>query len=262
MTRTNSLRTAIDRDEPALGAAAATYAPTVVETFGAIGLDFVWVDFEHAGPSPYDSPALENLTRAAEVAGTELLVRLPAPDPHLVRKVLDAGVTTILLPRIETAEEVRRVADAAHYTYEGAPGDRGIGIGRASGWGADLGEYVEEADDAVVIGAMIENRRAVENLEEILSVPGLDFAFVGPADLSVSLGRPMEKSHPDVQAAVDRIEETVGESPVALAGIRNDPAEAAAAIESGYRLLRIGGDLSAARTVLSSRVEAIRSESR
>ncbi len=260
MDRSNDLRTTLERGDAVLGASAGTFSSTVVETFGAVGLDFVWADFEHGGPSPYDSTVLENLTRAADVSGTELLVRLPAADPHLVRKVLDAGVRTILLPRIETAEEVRRVADAMQFTYDSAPGERGIGIGRASAWGAEIGEYVDEEDESVLLGVMVENETAVDNVDEILSVPEVGFAFVGPADLSVSLGRPMEKSHPDVRAAVEHVEDTVTDSPVALGGIRNDPADAVAAIESGYQVVRIGGDLSAVRTVLSNRLEEIRDE--
>jgi 2-dehydro-3-deoxyglucarate aldolase len=260
MDRTNSLRTTLERGGAVLGASVGTFSPTVIETFGGIGLDFAWVDFEHGGPSPYDSTVLENLTRAADVSGTELLVRLPAPDPHLVRKVLDAGVRTILLPRIETAAEVRRVADAMQFTYDGGPGERGIGIGRSSAWGAEIGEYVDEEDESVLLGVMIENETAVDNVDEILAVPEVGFAFVGPADLSVSLGRPMETSHPDVRAAVGRIEDAAADSPVALGGIRNDPADAVAAIESGYQVVRIGGDLSSARAVLSSRLDDIRGE--
>jgi 2-dehydro-3-deoxyglucarate aldolase len=80
----------------------------LVEVFGDLGLDFVWLDFEHTGPSAYDSKVFENLTRAAEGAGTELLVRTPSGDPEIIRKILDTGVRNLLIPRIETAEEVKR----------------------------------------------------------------------------------------------------------------------------------------------------------
>lgn len=258
MHKKNDLRAMVEQNEPIFGGAAATFSPSVVETLGAIGMDFVWVDFEHGGPSPYDSTVLENLTRAAEAADSELLVRIPAPDPHLIRKVLDAGVKTILISRIETATEVRRAAEAAHFVYEGEPGERGIGIGRTTTWGDHLdSDYVGREDDSILLGAMIENQTAVENIDRILSVSGLGFVFIGPADLSVSLGYPMERSQQEVQDAVERVREAVVDSSVALGGIRNDPSDARDAIESGYQVLRIGGDLSSIRETLLDRLREI-----
>ncbi len=240
------------------GAAAATCSPAVIETLGDVGMDFVWVDLEHGGPSPNDTEALEGLARAAAVADTELLVRLPSPDPHVIRKVLDTGVRTILISRVDTASEARRAVDAARFVHEGEPGQRGIGVGRASGWGARLdGDFVAAEDESVLVGAMIETRSAVENASEILSVPGLGFVFLGPADLSVSLGRPMETAAEEVRDAIERVERAAEGSPVALGGIRNDPADVEAAIDDGYRILRVGGDVGAIRATLSARLAAI-----
>lgn len=257
MQRSNSLRRSVETDDPVFGASVATFSAAAVETFGAAGLDFVWLDFEHSGPSPYDSTVLEDLTRAAEVADIELFVRLPSGDPSLIRKVLDAGVRTILIPRIETAEEVREAVEAARFAVDDSPGDRGIGVGRSSTWGADFDDHAAREDAETFIGVMIENETAVDNIEEILDVPELGFAFIGPADLSVSVGQPMEKDHPDVEALVDRAESAVRDSSVALAGIRNDPDAITTAIDGGYRILRIGGDLSAARSTLTDRVDAL-----
>ena len=146
MRTKNAFRRAIENDETIFGAACATFSPTVIETLGNTGLDFVWLDFEHGGPSPYDSTVFEELTRAAEAGDIELLVRLPAPDPPLVRKVLDAGVRTILLPRIETADELRRAVAAAHFSYDGDVGDRGVGVGRTARWEGYVDSHVEGED--------------------------------------------------------------------------------------------------------------------
>ena len=104
---------------------------------------------------------------------------------------------------------------------------------------------------------MVENETAVENIDEILAVSELGFAFLGPADLSVSVGRPMEKDHPEVEALVERAETAIAESDVALAGIHNDSDAIHEAIDAGYRIIRMGGDLSGARTVLSERLDAL-----
>ncbi len=259
MRTENGLKRALDADEAVLGASTATFSPTVIETFGALGLDWVWLDFEHAGPSPYDSTVFEELTRAAEVADIELLVRLPEPHPPLVRKVLDAGVRTILFPRIETAEQLRPAVEAAYFSYDGDVGDRGVGVGRSGEWAGYVDSYIANEDDEILVGAMIENRRAVENIEEILSIPELGFAFLGKADLTMSFseGDPTAKNHDRVQAAIDRTLEACQEANTPIGRIENEPAKAAAAIEDGYQIVRIGSDTGAVRAVLSNRLNEL-----
>ncbi|WP_423751582.1 HpcH/HpaI aldolase family protein [Salinirarus marinus] len=258
MDRTNHLRRTLEAGESAYGAQAATFSPAVVEVYGSLGLDWVWVDLEHAGPSPWDGQWLSDLTRAADVADIELLVRLPGGDPKLIRKALDAGVRTLLIPRVESAAEVREAVAATRFRYDGGPGDRGVARGRVTEWGRDTDGYVEEEDANVTLGVMIENAAAVESLDDILAVPDLGFVFVGPADLSVSLGRPLEKGHPDVRGHVDRIERAALDAGVPLAGIASSAEAVRDAEDRGYQLLRIGGDISSAQSVLGERLDAVR----
>ena len=260
MRTENEFRRAIENGETVFGASAATFSPTVIETLGTVGLDFVWLDFEHGGPSPYDSTVFEELTRAAEAADIELLVRLPEPEPALVRKVLDAGVRTILLPRIETAEELQRAVEAAYFAYDGDVGDRGVGVGRSGNWEGYVDSFVGGEDGQVLVGTMIENERAVRNIEEILAVPRLGFAFVGPADMAMSMsgGDPLEKSPEQVSAAIDRTLQACLDAGVPIGRIRNGVAEAQAAVDAGYQIVRIGGDLSAIRSTLGDRLEELR----
>jgi 2-dehydro-3-deoxyglucarate aldolase len=258
MDHGNALRGALESGEAVLGARATTLAPPVVDVYGDLGLDFVWIDLEHSGPSPADSVALGHLVRAADAADTELLVRLPSGEPELVRKALDAGVRTLLIPRVETAAEVRRAVRAAHFSYDGAPGGRGVAAERTSDWGASMDGYTEREDDAVLVGAMVETATAVENIEDLLSVPELGFAFAGPADLSVSLGHPLEPDHPDVADALATLREACLDAGVPLGRIANDPAEATRAVEEGYQLLRIGDELGTARRVLGERLDELR----
>jgi 2-dehydro-3-deoxyglucarate aldolase len=260
MRTQNGLRRAIENGETVFGASAATFSPTVVETLGTIGLDFVWLDFEHSGPSPYDSTVFEELTRAAEVADIELMVRLPKPEPPLVRKVIDAGVRTILLPRIETAAELQRAVKAAYFAYDGDVGDRGVGVGRSGNWEGYVDSFVGGEDNQVLVGSMIENEQAVQNIEDILAVPQLGFAFVGPADMAMSMsgGDPLEKSPEQVTAAIDRTLEACLDAGVPVGRIRNSAAEAQAAVDAGYQIVRIGGDLSAVRSTLGGRIAELR----
>ena len=258
MSHANRVRERLREGTPVFGARAETFAPALVEVYGHLGFDFVWLDFEHGGPSPHDAVALENLVRAAECADVELLARLPSGDPPLVHKVLDAGVRTLLIPRVETAAEVRRAVRAAHFAYDGDPGDRGFGAGRPSDRGGSLDGFVERADRSVLVGAMIEHERAVENVEAILDVPELGFAFVGANDLSISMGHPRDTDHPEVKAAVEEIEEACAAADVPLGAPRHDAAAAEAALDDGYRILRVGDEIGSVRAALGDRLGRLR----
>jgi 2-dehydro-3-deoxyglucarate aldolase len=260
MRTENGLRRALEAGETVFGASCESFSPTAIETFGAVGLDYVWLDFEHGGPSPYDSTALEELTRAAEAGDIELLCRLPKPEPALVRKVLDAGVRTILLPRIETAAELERAVKAAYFAYDGDVGDRGVGVGRSGNWAGYVDSYVGGEDSEILVGTMIENERAVENIESILDVPHLGFAFVGPADLAMSLsaGDPLAKNTEAVESAIDRTREACLDAGVPIGRIRNDVEQAQSAVDAGYQIVRIGGDMASVRETVGARLSALR----
>ncbi|MFB6173426.1 MAG: HpcH/HpaI aldolase/citrate lyase family protein [Halobacteriales archaeon] len=253
----NPLREAIETGEAVLGARATTHAPTLIEVYGDLGLDFVWLDFEHGGPSPYDSGAFEAIARAGDAAGIEPLVRLPSGDPPLVRKALDAGMRTLLIPRVDGPGDVRPAVEASRFAYDGGPGERGYGAGRPARYGAELDAHVERADDEVLVGAMIESRAAVERIDEVLSVPDLGFAFVGPGDLSVSYGRPGERDHPDVRGAIETAREACLDAGVPIGFAAHSDDGAARALEAGYRLVRIGGEVGAVRDVLGDRLDAL-----
>ena len=251
MERTNGITEAIERKTVAVGAEAKTHSLAAIELYDELNLDFVWLDLEHAGPSPLDSKSLEEFARAA--ASIEPLVRIPKGEPYIIRKVLDTGLRTLLIPRIEEASEVRRAVRAAYFDHDGSIGDRGVGSARGGGWGEDMEDHIQREDRSVLIGAMIENRSAVENIEDILSVPGLGFVFMGPADLSVSLGRPLETTAPPVQEAIETVETAAQSAGVPIGRITNEPAAIETAVETGYDILRIGSELGAASAVLTER---------
>lgn len=258
MEHTNGIREGLEAGDVVLGGGCTTFSPEMIEVYGDVGLDFVWLDFEHSGPSPYDANVFENLTRAAEVAGTELLVRLPSGDPPLVRKVLDAGVRTVLIPRIETADEVRTAVEASRFRYDGSTGDRGVGFSRTQTWGASRPGQVEREDKSIAVGAMIETRAAIDNLDSILAVPSLDFVFVGPADLSISLGESWLDDAPRVGEQINDAVERANDAGVPVGGIHTSADGAQAAIERGYQLLYVGDDVGSTRSVLGERLDALR----
>lgn len=255
MEPTNGLRDALERGERVFGARANSFSPALIEVYGDVGLDFVWLDLEHAGPSPADAATLEHLVRAAEVAGVDLLVRVPSSDAPTVGKVLDTGVRNVIVPRVETAAEVRQAVRAGHFSYDDGVGERGLAHARASGWGASVDTAGE--DETVCVGAMLETRAAVENVEEILAVPGLGFTYFGPGDLARTFGRPGESDHPEVQDALDAAREACLDAgvPAGISATSLDGAERAVA--EGHRLVRIGDELSAVRQLLGDRLDAL-----
>jgi 2-dehydro-3-deoxyglucarate aldolase len=258
MRRENAFKSAVTNGDVVFGAEAQTNSPALVEVYGSLGVDFVWVDFEHGGGSPTDSDALGELTRAAEVSGTDLLVRLPSGDPSLVRKALDAGVRNLLIPRVESASEVERAVRASRFKYDGGVGKRGVSSARSSVYGDRSDDYIDAEDDSVVVGVMIETAEAVDALDEILAVPELGFVFVGHGDLSVSLGHPLETDHPEVRSTMDAIEARCRDADVPLGGAARSTDAIEAKIDAGYRVLRVvKGEISAVREVTRTRLDEL-----
>lgn len=258
MTRQNEMRQALESGETVFGAAATTLSPTMIDVYGALGLDFVWLDHEHVGAPSTDAPNFEWVARGAASAGIEPLVRIESGDGHLVRKVLDAGIRSVVIPRVETADEVRAAVEASRFEYDGSPGERGVGTALTSDWGARPDDYTEREDETVLLGVMLENERALNNAEDILSVPDVGFGWVGPADLSVSLGHPLEFDHPDVRNAVESFV-TAGRNADVPIGIGAGYAGGIEdALDSGYRLLMLGSEVSAARDVLGGALRTAR----
>lgn len=258
MSSPNSVRETLASGGTVIGARCKTGSPMFIEVYGDLGMDFVWLDFEHGGPSPEDSTVFEHYTRAAETSDVELLVRLPSGEPSLIRKVLDAGIRTVLIPRVETAEEVREAAKATRFVYDGSPGERGFAAGRANRWGADLDGYVRRADESVLMGVQIEHRHAVENLDEILSVPELGFVFIGYGDLSISLGHPLDLDHPTVKGTIADVRDRCQEANVPVGFTVDTTEDAVSALEDGFELVRVGDEVSSVRDAIGGRMERLR----
>lgn len=158
--------------------------PAVAELQAELGFDFAVVDAEHA---PTSVETVAEMARAVDAADgpTEPLVRVADDDPARIKRALDTGVSGVVVPMVETVEQARDVVDAARYPPEGV---RGVAGTRASSYGLDLDDYFERANDEVVVVVQIETAAGVENARAIADVDGVDALFVGPADLSASLG--------------------------------------------------------------------------
>ena len=201
----NKIKQRLINNEVVFGMLNSTPLPLLVEMIGYAGYDFVILDQEHL---LRDATELEHAIRAAECADVTPFVRVPGSIPHLIQQALDAGAQGIVVPRVENAQQAQLASKACRYAPQGA---RGISGGRNTGFGQlPLAEYARTANQEVMLILMIESEAGVENLDEILSVPGVDMILEGAMDLAFSMGhetqaQPPQVEDPKVQQAIATI---------------------------------------------------------
>jgi 2-dehydro-3-deoxyglucarate aldolase len=192
------IRAKLRADKPTVGSWMQIPHPSVAEIMGQAGYDWVAVDMEHGAIGSHQLP---DLFRALELGGTLPMVRVARGDMTDCKLALDAGAGGIIVPMVESAAQLEAVRTACQWPPAGT---RGVGFSRANLFGAHFEAYHEEAQAPLLV-AMIEHVRAVENLESILAVPGLDALLVGPYDLSASMGRTAQFGDPEFSAALARV---------------------------------------------------------
>ena len=194
----NKTRRRLQEGKAAYGTFALLGEAALVEMIGYAGLDFVIIDTEHSGNT---MEQVGNMVRAAEVSGTTPIVRVTENSPELILRALDAGAGGVLVPQVNTAAEAAAAVRAAKYAPQG---ERGVaGIVRAARYGfIGLSEYLESANRENLVIPQVEHVEAVKNLDEILAVPGIDGIFVGPTDLSQSMGITGKFDDPELRRTI------------------------------------------------------------
>ncbi len=232
---TSGFRRALFSGRPLIGTIVTLEAPAVAERLAEAGFDWLFLDGEHA---PLDAARLQGILQA--VGGRcPCLIRVPAIDEVWVKQALDIGADGVIVPRIRSAEEARRVVDWCRYPPEGA---RSVGVGRAQGYGARLDDYLARANDEIAVVLQIEHADAIEALEDIATVKGVDALFVGPYDLSASLGVAGRVTQSAVTAAIERVAKACQRHRLS-AGIFGVDAEAVKPwLTKGFTLIAVGID--------------------
>ncbi len=232
----HTLRTRLRDDAPLIGSFVETPHRAIAQVMGAIGFDVLVPDGEHAAFSPRD---IEEVIVGADLAGVPSLVRVPSTAPSTIGHALDSGAAGVLVPLVNTAEAAPTAAQLTRYPPEGR---RGAGPGRATLYGLEREEAIANAREETVVAIQIETGTAVENLDAILQVEGVDLVFVGPNDLSHSLGRPPEN---ELRAVIDEVL-AKAEAAGRMTGILAPTPELCARYrEAGCSLLVTGTDLGA-----------------
>ncbi len=206
------------------------------ETMAHQGWDSLTIDMQHG---VVDYQAAVNMLTAISTTQTVPVVRVPWLEPGILMKMLDAGAYALICPMVNTREDAERLVAATHYP---PMGNRSMGPIRATLYGG--ADYQPKANETIVVFAMIETRQALDNLDAILSVPGLDAVYIGPADLSLALGctPQFDDVEPPVAAAIDHILARAKAHGV-VAGIHNGTPEAALKrIAKGFQFVTIASD--------------------
>jgi len=229
-----SLRDRIHRKEITLGSWITLGHPAIGEIMAGIGFDWLTIDLEH---SAITLGECQHLIQAIELRGCVPLVRVGENDPNLVKRVMDAGAHGVIVPMVNSRAEAEQAVKSVKYPPVGF---RGVGYGRAQGYGLHFDAYREWNTRETLVIVQIEHIRAVEQMAEILTVPGVDAFIVGPYDLSASLGIPGEFAHPDFLHAMERIRTTMADFPDVAPGfhaVQPSPSDAVQRLEEGYRFL-------------------------
>jgi 2-keto-3-deoxy-L-rhamnonate aldolase RhmA len=232
----NPVKERLTQGEPTIGYWLSLAAPAAAEVLAASGIDWLMIDTEH---SPAGGETVEHMLRAMKGTPVVPLVRVAANDPALIKQALDRGALGVLVPLVGSAEQARAAVAASRYPPAGI---RGVAGTRASGYGADLPRYFEEWNRQVLVAVQIETVAALEQVEAIAAVPGLDVLFIGPNDLSAGLGCFRRFDHPDFRGAVRRILEAARRAGIAAGYMTAGPAEALARIAEGFHFVALGSD--------------------
>ena len=200
--RPNALKRKLQAGQRVVGALVTINNPELVELFGHLGYDFVFLDGQHGG---LGVETARGLMRAAELTGMTALVRVPRNDPSVILEYLDAGAGGIIVPDVASVAECQAAARAMRYPPTGTRG--AMTMSRAGFYGVTQapGEYLRRANEEVLFVPLLEHKDVLPVVDEVVSVPGVDVVVIGPGDLALSMGIPGGWMDPRVQAGVGQI---------------------------------------------------------
>jgi 2-keto-3-deoxy-L-rhamnonate aldolase RhmA len=244
-----SFRQRLKDREPLIGTVVTLSIPEVAEVLSGAGFDWLFLDAEHG---PLDTLALQRLVMGARA--TPCLVRLAASNELEIKKALDIGAAGIIAPQVNSAEQAAQVVRWAKYSPLGI---RGVGAARAHGYGLAFKKYLAKANDQTVVVVQAEHGDAVNNIEAIAQVVGVDAVLVGPNDLSASLGHLGDLAHPEVVAAIDRVTEVCQRVGMPLGIFGMNLAAVKPYLDRGYTLIVCGVDTVLLGTMARELIEQI-----
>lgn len=232
----NALKHALAEGRTQIGMWCCLCSPVVVELLGTCGFDWMLLDGEHA---PNEVPDVQAQLQALSGSPTSPVVRAAWNDPVLIKRLLDIGAQSLLIPYVQSADEARRAVAATRYPPRGI---RGVSMNqRANRWGA-VETYHRRADSEIAVLVQVETRGALDHIDEIAAVEGVDGIFIGPSDLSAGIGHLADATHPEALAAIRHGAErckALGK-PAGIIGLSE--ADLARYFEMGFSFVAVGMD--------------------
>lgn len=257
MYRPNVLKQRLRNGEKVAGCWTMLDHPHVVELLSLAGFDYLVLDQEHGLGDPTSLAALLQAMSATPTVG---VVRVPWNDHVYLKRVLDAGAEAILIPSVDTADEARAAVAACRYPPRGRRGTASSSV-RASSYGM-APEYVATCADELLIACQIESATAVANIDAILAVEGIDLMFIGPFDLSATVGQMGNLKHPEVAALIDRAETAIRAAGRPMGTVPHPGATFLDMFERGYQFVNAGSDIARLRDGALADVKAFRARYR
>jgi 2-keto-3-deoxy-L-rhamnonate aldolase RhmA len=207
----------------------------VAEIMAEVGFDWLFVDTEH---SPFNAYGAQRILQAAG-RNCPCVVRVPANDDVWIKKALDIGASGIIAPQVNTAADAEAIVRMCKYPPDGT---RGVGIGRAHKYGLVFNEYMARANNDIAVILQAETHQALNNISEIVKVPGIDAIFIGPYDLSAALGKMGQLTDPEVIQAMETIATACQSAGVRLGVFAATTVAVKPYLQKGYTLLAVGTD--------------------
>ena len=236
--RTNKLKRALAAGRAQTGCWLGSSDPYTTEIMGGAGFDWLLIDTEH---SPLNIDAVLRMAQILAAYPVEVVVRPVDHDPGNIKRLLDVGIQSLVVPWVETAEQAERLVQAMRYPPEGFRG-LGAAVARAAHWGG-ITNYAHAANAEKCLLVQIETKKGLDNLDAILRVEGVDGIFIGPSDLSASLGHLGNPTHPDVETAIEDALRRARAAGKASAIFALDKASAKRYLTNGTLFVAIGSDL-------------------
>jgi 2-keto-3-deoxy-L-rhamnonate aldolase RhmA len=234
--RANSLKAKLRDGRRVVGVLLTIQSAELVELFGHLGYDFVFLDAQHGGLTVESA---RELIRAAELTGMTPLVRVPRNDPSVILEYLDVGAGGIIVANVATRAAAEAAVQAIKYPPRGTRGASTMSRAAFYGVTQSPAEYLRRANEETMFLPIIEDREALDVLPDVVSVDGVDVVLVGPADLALSMGVPGGWSDPRVQAEVDRIARAARDAGRPAMIVALDPEDGRRLVERGFQALLV-----------------------
>lgn len=234
----NILRKKIKNGELTLGSWITIGHPNVAEILSNVGFDWLVIDIEH---NPIDISMVQTLIMTIQSKGVAAFVRVSKNEEVVIKHVLDAGADGIIVPMVCSETDARQAIDYAKYP---PMGKRGVGLARAQQYGTNFESYKKWVSEDLIVIAQIEHVDAIDNLESIIRVDGIDGTIIGPYDLSGSLGKPGAFDDFDVKIALEKYTKVCKDKnfPMGFHVVNTNPQKIQEKIDEGYRFIAYGTD--------------------